>query len=316
MNMLPFGISLPFGATWYGVAVAFSVLAALWLLIALRHCQARRVGGPGTKWLMGVVDPYKLAVWCIPAALVGARLLYCLVRFSFFFLEMGPLSVLNTRMGGFLLYGAVLGAMAAAVLLARHEKVSAVYVLDELAAPGMLAILIGRLAECTTTEGVGAWVESSMWMRFPFAVKNEYDEWQLAVFLLEALIAAVILIALIVRRYARGERIMTALLLYACCQIVCESLRMDSCLRIGFVRVSQVISAVVILVVTIIRALRYGSRKDAALRALAVLVCVAAVGGLEWALDKTEFDNRLIYAAMSVTCALMLANGTGFKKKA
>ena len=158
MNMLPFGISLPFGATWYGVAVAFSVLAALWLLIALRHCQARRVGGPGTKWLMGVVDPYKLAVWCIPAALVGARLLYCLVRFSFFFLEMGPLSVLNTRMGGFLLYGAVLGAMAAAVLLARHEKVSAVYVLDELAAPGMLAILIGRLAECTTTEGVGAWV--------------------------------------------------------------------------------------------------------------------------------------------------------------
>ena len=316
MNMLPFGISLPFGATWYGAAVALSVLAALWLLIALRRREARRVGGPGTTWLMGVVDPYKLAVWCSPAALVGARLLYCLVRFSFFFLEMGPLSVINTRTGGFLLYGAVLGAMGAAALLARHEKVSVVYTLDELAAPGMLAILIGRLAECTTTEGVGTWVESDLWMRFPFAVKNEYDEWQLAVFLLEALIAAIILVVLLVRRYARGERIMTALLLYACCQIVCESLRMDSCLRIGFVRVSQVISAVVILGVTVIRALRYGDKKDAVLRALAVLLCVAAVGGLEWALDKTEFDNRLIYAAMSAVCALMLANGSRMKRKA
>jgi len=316
MNMLPFGVKLPFGATWYGLAVALGALGAFWLLLAQRRREARRVGGPGTLWLMGVADPYKLALCCIPAALVGARLLYCLVRFSFFFLELGPLSVLNTRMGGFLLYGAVLGGLIAAALVARHEKVSVVATLDELAAPGMLAILITRLAECTTTEGVGAWVESEAFMRFPFAVQNEFGEWQLAVFLLEALIAAVILVVLLARRYARGERIMTALLLYACCQIVCESLRMDSCLRIGFVRVSQVISAVVILAVTVIRAIRHGSKKAAVLRALAVILCVAAVGGLEWALDKTEADNRLIYAAMTAVCALMLVNGSRFKKNA
>ena len=315
MNMLPFNLKLPFGATWYGAAVALSALLAFWLLLAERRREARRVGGPGTLWLMGVTDPYKLAFACIPAALVGARLLYCLVRFSFFFLELGPLSIFNTRMGGFLLYGAVLGAMAAAALVARHEKVSVVATLDEMAAPGMLAILICRLAECTTTEGVGTWVESEALMRFPIAVMNEFGEWQLAVFLLEALLATIILIVLLVHRYARGEKIMTALLLYACCQVVCESLRMDGCLRIGFVRIAQVISAVVILGVTVIRAIRYGRGKDAFLRALAVLLCVAAVGGLEWALDKTEADNRLIYAAMTAVCMLMHANGSKFKKQ-
>ena len=291
-------MNLPFGLTAYGVAVAVSVLCALMLLIALRRREARRVGGPGTLWLMGVVDPVKLALVCIPAALVGARLLYCLVRFSFFFMELGPMSVLNTRMGGFLLYGAVIGAMAAAALLAKKEGVCVVGTLDELAAPGMLAVCICRLAEGTTTEGVGAWLENEAFMRFPIAVQNEFGEWQLAVFLMEALAAAIILAVLLVRRYARGERIMTALLLYACCQVVLESLRMDSCLRIGFVRISQVISAVAILAVTVIRALRYADKKTAFCRGAIMLLCTAAVGGLEWALDKTEVDNRILYAVM------------------
>ena len=307
-------MTLPFGVTLYSMAVSLSALCALLLLVLLRRREAERVGGKGTKWLMGCVDHVKLAVWCIPAALVGARLLYCLVRFNFFFFELGVLSVLNTRMGGFLLYGAVMGAMAAAALLAKCEHVSIAATLDELAAPGMLAIIICRLAEGTTTEGVGTWLYDEAFCRFPIAVQNEYGEWQLAVFLLEALVAAVILVILLVRRYARGERIMTALLLYACCQVVCESLRMDGCLRIGFVRISQVISAVVILAVTLVRALRYADKKEAVKRGAIMLLCTAAVGGLEWALDKTEVDNRILYAVMTAVSIVLIVNGTRFKK--
>ena len=293
---------LPFGVTWYGVCVSLAAFAAFALLL-LRRRQglARRV------------DACKLAVWCIPCALLGARLMYCLFRFSFFFREMGPLSVLNMRMGGFLLYGAVFGAMGAAALAARHDGVSVVDTLDELAAPGMLAVLICRLAEGTTTEGVGAWVENEALMFFPLCVQNEYGEWQLALFLLEALIAAVILVILLRGRFARGEQIMTALLLYACFQVICESMRADSCLRIGFVRVSQVISAVVILAVTVIRSLRYAGRKETALRAAVFCACAAAVGGMEWALDKTQVDNRLIDLAMLAVCAALACNGSRYK---
>ena len=296
---------LPFGVTVYGICVALAALAAVLLLYAQLRGAARRSGH---------VEPLRLAVFCIPAALVGARLLFCLVRFGFFFVELGPLSVLNTRMGGFLLYGAVFGAMLAAAAVAHHDGVSVVTALDDLAAPGMLAVLICRLAEGTTGEGVGAWVDSEALWRFSIAVQNEFGEWQFAVFMLEALIAAVLLAVLLARRYAPGERIMTALLLYACCQVVCESLRMDSCPRVGFVRVSQVISAVVILAVTLIRALRAGGRRQAVIRAVVMLACAGVVGGIEWALDKTPIDNRILYLVMTAACAAMAVNGSRFTK--
>ena len=291
------------GVTVYGICVALSALAAVLLLCAQLRDDRRRSGH---------VQPLRLAVFCIPAAFVGARLLFCLVRFGFFFVELGPLSVLNTRMGGFLLYGAVFGAMLAAAAVARHDGVSVVTALDDLAAPGMLSVLICRLAEGTTGEGVGAWVENETLWHFPLAVQNEFGEWQYAVFVLEALIAAVLLVVLLARRFAPGERIMTALLLYACCQVVCESLRMDSCPRVGFVRVSQVISAVVILAVTLIRALRAGGRKRAAIRTVVMLACTGVVGGIEWALDKTPIDNRILYLVMAAACAAMAVNGARF----
>ena len=304
--------TLPFGVTVYGICVALAALFAVLLLCAQLRAEARRTVGCGAIGCIGHVQPLRLAVFCIPAAFVGARLLFCLVRFGFFFVELGPLSVLNTRMGGFLLYGAVFGAMLAAAAVARHDGVSVVTALDDLAAPGMLSVLICRLAEGTTGEGVGAWVENETIWHFPLAVQNEFGEWQYAVFVLEALVAAVLLVLLLVRRYAPGERIMTALLLYACCQVVCESLRMDSCPRVGFVRVSQVISAVVILAVTLICALRAGGRKRAAIRTVVMLACTGVVGGIEWALDKTPIDNRILYLVMAAACAAMAVNGTRF----
>ena len=306
--------TLPFGVTVYGICVALAALVAVLLLCAQLRAEARRTVGRGAIGCIGHVQPLRLAVFCIPAAFVGARLLFCLVRFGFFFVELGPLSVLNTRTGGFLLYGAVLGSMLAAAAVARHDGVRVATALDDLAAPGMLAILICRLAEGTTGEGVGAWVENEALWRFPIAVQNEFGEWQYAVFMLEALIAAVLLIVLLTRRYAPGERIMTALLLYACCQVVCESLRMDSCPRVGFVRVSQVISAVAILGVTVVRALRAGGTRQAALRSVIMLACAGVVGGIEWALDKTPIDNRILYLVMAAACAAMAVNGSRFTK--
>ncbi|MBQ2833041.1 MAG: prolipoprotein diacylglyceryl transferase, partial [Clostridia bacterium] len=147
------------------------------------------------------------------------------------------------------------------------------------------------------------------------SVMNEYGEWQLAVFLMEAAAAVVILMIALREKQGRGERIMTALLLYAVCQVVFESLRMDGCLKLGFVRISQVISAVVILAVTVIRAQRCGGRKAAFARGAIVLACVAVVGVIEWALDKTPMSNLILYALMIAACAVFAVNGTRMKKE-
>lgn len=295
--------------TLYGQFVALSAAFAVLLARVLRK-RARREGCDAAALeVMEKIDVPTLALCCIPAALVGARLLYCLVRFDFFFVEMGPASVLRTWEGGFLLYGAVIGALAAAALLAKAKHVSAAHLLDELAAPGMMAVAICRMAEGTTTEGVGAWVESEFLCRFPFAVQNEYGEWQLAIYLLETIAAIAILLYLLrMRGAAPGEKILTALLLYGCCQVVLESLRMDACLRIGFVRVSQVLSAVAVLIVTLIRSIRV-SKKQAVLRALLCVAMVAVAGVVEWALDKTPVNNVLLYAVMVAACIVMGLGG-------
>ena len=291
--------------TPYGVMTAAAALCAFALLLA----QRRRMAGKESAGVIGLCDPLELALCCIPAAFVGARFLYCLVRADFYLMEMGPAAILRTWEGGFLLYGAVFGALGAAALLAKARRVSVAATLDELAAPGLLAVVICRLAERFTTEGVGPWIENEALWRFPVAVENEWGEWQLAVFLMEAAVAAVLLIVILRTHLAPGGRILRALLLYAACQVLLESLRMDSCLRIGFVRVSQVISGVLILIITGLRAYRVGGMKRAWPRMLLVGVCAGAVGGIEWALDKTPVSNILLYLVMALVCAVMIVNG-------
>lgn len=295
--------------TPYGDCVALAGLLAVLTLRLMRMARVKKQFGQADGPTVAVfkAGTLDLALCCVPAAFVGARLLYCLMRFSFYFLEMGPLSVLRVWEGGFMLYGAALGALLAAGLLARRRGANVAETLDELAVPGLVAVAVCRLGEGMTGEGVGAWVENEALMRFPLAVQNEFGEWQLAVFVLEAAVALVIALYVLRVRTSAGERIATALLLYACCQIVLESLRMDACLKIGFVRVSQVISALVILAIASLRARRAGGRALIIRRAAGLCACAALVGGIEWALDKTPVSNVLLYGVMAMACAAMYA---------
>lgn len=310
--------ALSYPTAHYGLVTAAAALAGVLLLRWLRTADVKKRHAGMNDGPIGViykVDHLDLALAVLPAALIGARLAYCLSRFSFYFVEMGPLSVLRVWEGGCMLYGAALGALLAGALVAKKRGASVPATLDELAAPGMLAVLICRLGEWGTGEGVGAWIESEGLMRLPFAVMNEYEEWQLAVFLFEAAAALVILLRLLRVKQGSGERMLSALLLYACCQVVLESMRMDSCLKVGFVRISQVISALVILGVTCLRACRAGGKQLAVRRALPVLLCAAAVGGIEWALDKTPVSNIVLYAVMIALCVFLAINGSRFAGK-
>ena len=300
--------------TLYGQFIAAACAFAI-LMVHVTRRQTLRLGDDAQAIeAIHKIDTLTLTLWCLPAGFIGARLLYCLFRFDFYWAEVGLAGILRTWEGGFLLYGAVLGVLVAAWILARVKGVSAALLMDELAAPGMMAIAIGRMAESMTSEGVGPWMENELFCRFPFAICNEYGEWQLAVFMFESIAAVVILMVLLRLRCGRGEKILTALLLYAGCQIVLESMRVDSCLRIGFVRVSQVISALVVLAITLIRALRVG-KKQALVAGSICFGCIAVSGIIEWALDKTPINNVLLYAAMAAACAVIIGNAMRYMKR-
>ena len=309
--------ALAMGFTPYGAFVAAAGVLAVWLLCALRArgAKQRNPHADGPVAVIHKAHHLDLALAAIIPAFVFARLAYCLVRFSFYFLEMGPVSVLRTWEGGFMLYGAVLGAMLGAGMLARRRGADVAATLDEIACPGLLAVAVCRLGEWTVGEGVGTWIENPLLMRLPFAVCNEYEEWQLAVFLWAALAALILMICMLRVQGGKGERVLSALLLYACCQVVLESLRMDSCLKMGFVRVSQVISALVILGVTAIRAYRNGGKQMMLRRCAPIVLVTALIGGIEWALDKTVISNILLYALMTAACAGLAVNGLRFEKR-
>ena len=144
-----------------------------------------------------------------------------------------------------------------------------------------------------------------------FCTQQRPNKWSFVIFAA----ALVLLIPVLKKPVGKGERILTALLLYACCQVVLESLRMDSCLKVGFVRVSQVISAVVILGVTLIRAGRSGGKTVMLRRGAMVAALVAVIGVIEWALDKTVVSNILLYLVMIAACAALAVNGMRFARR-
>lgn len=294
--------------TAYGLCTAAAALLAVIVFERLRIRALHLPKNDGPIAVLFRVDALELMLWCIPSALLGARALYVLLRPGYYLFDAGPLSALRLWEGGFLLWGAVLGAMAAACLLARKKKADALALLDGMAVPGLCMIALCRLAERFAGEGLGAWIENPAFARFPFVVMNDYGEWQLAVFLFEAAYALLMTVPVLRARAGKGERIAAALVLYSCGQIVFESLRMDSCLRIGFVRVSQVIAALAVLAVTAWRFAKSGGRRAALKGCILPLACIALIGGVEWALDKTQVSNILLYAVMAALCALMAVN--------
>lgn len=279
----------------YGAAVALAAAAGV-------LCLKR--GTRGTP-----IDAVTLALYVLPCAFAGARVLYCLVRFEFVFLEMGPWFALATWKGGFMLWGAVAGGMIGARLYAGRARISLAQTLDTLAGPAMLAIAISRAAEFfVIDEGRGAYLEDGFFCRFPFAACNAYGEWYWAVFVWEAAAALVIFFLAYARREEEGDRASFALMLYAACQVVFESLRMDSTPRFGFVRVSQVIAAVMLLVCILLRN-RRGGKKRMACAMLIVLAMAGVTGGLEWAIDKTPVPLPVCYAAMILAMGICVAVG-------
>ena len=284
--------------TPYGLMLALAALAGVMIL------EAEQRGDPGA-----LPRAPRAGALLILAGLAGARLMYCFARASYYMGEVGAWHILALREGGYLLYGALLG-MVCAVAACTHARETSGSgrlgaALDDLALPSLTVLALARLAEGLAGEGLGNWVENEALWRLPFAAQNVYGEYQWALFIPEA--AAALLILAVVSRKKAG-RAQTALLLYAASQIVFESLRMDSVLKIGFVRVSQVLSAAVILVILLIRtrALRGGQRAGAL---LLFACCVGGIGGIEWALDKTPLDNRLLYGCMAALCAVLAWNG-------
>lgn len=158
--------------------------------------------------------------------------------------------------------------------------------LDLFTVPGTLLIAGLRLAETELGNlGTGRFVgPESGGLASLLIMTNEYGEAHVAVFAWEA-IAAIIVGALSFtdRADRPGARFETAVFRLCVCQILLENLR-SRALCWGFVRVEQVLCAVILLALMLAACCR-NTKKQGAVRflpALGLLICFAAIVGIEF----------------------------------
>lgn len=302
--------------TIYPYGLSLAIAAAIALVLSGFSFRKAAIKADALSWF---------ALLALPMGFLGARLAYCLAAldwvvqegFGFFF---------QFSRGGYMLYGAIFGGALALWLTSRITGESFARMADQLAVPVMVMILLGRLAEGLVGQGYGWCVEDwfmedsgmslfvidepTFFYRLPFAVADMYSNYNWAVFIFEALLAgsiAVILLRLKVSRH--GGKAVLALLLYASTQVLCESLRQDAVLRWGFVRINQVIGAVLIAgILALCYCLakpRRGKQLTAAITGM--VISMLMVMAMEFALEKKisaiEFvPMDVCYLVMALSC--------------
>ena len=112
---------LGLGIRWYGVMIALGALLA----VLLASKREKRLSLPKDTAL-------DIALWCIPVAIVCARLYY--VVFSWDYYAANPSKIFSIHEGGLAIYGGIIGGFLTGWLYSRLKKLPFLRLAD-LAAP-------------------------------------------------------------------------------------------------------------------------------------------------------------------------------------
>ncbi len=243
MPSVPYSRFIIGSLPWY----SFLIVSGAVLAITIAMREEKRIGLKKDT----VLD---LALILLPSGILGARLYY--VAFSWSSFRDNPVSVLYIWEGGLAIYGGVLAGLLAAFLFCRFRKISFGTVCD-LLAPGLaLAQAVGRWGNYFNMEAYGSAVTDPSLCFFPLCVFIPADGgWHLATFFYESVWDLCIFIFLLFarRRSVRkaGDLFLFYLFLYAAGRFTMENFRMDSLYAVSSVRVSQLLSELVCVCLTL-----------------------------------------------------------------
>lgn len=123
-----------FMVRWYSLIILAAVLVGLW--VSGREAERRGLD----KEII-----YDLAVWLIPAGILGARLFHVLDHWDHEYAA-APWTALYIWQGGLAIWGAVIGGLIALLILSWRKRLSLLPLLDTFAPGLVLAQGIGRFA--------------------------------------------------------------------------------------------------------------------------------------------------------------------------
>ena len=224
---------------WYGVIIACGLLLGIWLATY----RAKKRG-----WSSDLVLDFILLA--VPLAIIGARAYY--VAFEWEYFSAAPTKIIAINEGGLAIYGAVIGGFLAAFLFSRAAKFPFLKLIDLVIPSLILGQAMGRWGNFINQEAFGALVTNPNLQFFPLAVYiQSLGEWHQATFFYESFCNTILLVItfLLGRKGVKdGTLLATYFIGYGTVRAIIEGLRTDSLYLFGTIRISQLLSALLVLV--------------------------------------------------------------------
>jgi len=191
-------------------------------------------------------DYFDLLMLGVPMAFVGLRAYYLIFNWDLYRNMPFWRAIFDTRGGGLAIYGGIIGALAAGVIMARYKKIPFTRFADTCAPSLLLGQIIGRFGNFFNREAFGGYTETLFAMRIRLdqargIIPPDLRETAIyaqgiyylqvhPTFLYEAFFNLILMILLILyrpRKYFEGEVILLYLLGYGIIRFFVEGLRTD-----------------------------------------------------------------------------------------
>ncbi|MBD8004578.1 prolipoprotein diacylglyceryl transferase [Bacillus norwichensis] len=231
----------PFSVHWYGIIIGLGIALALY--IAMRE---------GNKHRLDKETFPDLLIWAIPISIICARIYYVIFQWDYYSQNLGD--IIKVWEGGIAIHGALIGAVATAIVFSKFKGIS-FWKIADIAAPSLiLGQAIGRWGNFMNQEAYGGEVSRAFLenMHLPeFIINQMYIKgtYYHPTFLYESVWDIVGFILLILLRKVnlhRGELFLSYVIFYSIGRFFVEGMRMDSLMLTSSLKMAQVISLVLI----------------------------------------------------------------------
>lgn len=229
---------------WYGIIITFGVILAVYL--SMREARRRQIDPD---------DIIDLLFWMLPISLVGARLYYVIFEWGYY--SQHPGDIIKIWNGGIAIYGGLIAAVIVLLIFCAKREIPAWLLLDVLAPTVILAQAIGRWGNFMNQEAFGAKTTLAFLrsLHLPHFIVQQMlidGAYRQPTFLYESiwsLLGFILLVSLRHRPhlFKQGEVFLSYVIWYAFGRMFIEGMRTDSLYLFGQIRVSQLLSAILVV---------------------------------------------------------------------
>lgn len=287
-----------------------SIVLTLAAMVAILFFLAFYIGKCGNAVAGFAAVPLSMVL-----SLICSRFFHWYCRFDSY--DSFTSAMANYSSGGYALMGVFLGCfLAAALLRLIHLHRSLPEMLDCMCIAGCAGITVGRLESFFNSSDRGQIVESIHSLPFVYPVTNAVSgaqEYRLATFMIQAMVAFVLFVILAVfyingskrGKLRDGETCLIFLLIYGASQVVLDSTRYDSLFfrSNGFVSVVQVLGALGLALAVILFSRRMVKARGFRFWQVLLWVVIAAgIGGagfMEYYVQRRGNEAVFAYSVMS-----------------